>query len=715
MSLKQSCFKTVIKSDIKRLWWISALATLFTVLFVAMPLYEYVSYHTPEDFARIFNDEYYYSGRWLMYRLDGTYVFGCMLGAFLSMGLFSYLNNVSSVSFNHALPCKRSTLMAAHSVSALIFITVPIVVNNILCIFAVKDFSTVTPIFVNTGIYFVYALLFFALFTFIGMLTGNTVAQGIFSCVFILLPLFLTSFVVMLCDSYLYGFAGTGFLEDVLINYFYLSPEELMGPKVLVYILLIAVFYGLSLLLYKLRHLENYGEVIAFPQLRWLFKLLFGICSGILGYFYMQAFWDVSNILVMLLFGSIGVIIANMLSNKSFSLRGCKNPIIHNAIFVLAVFVIFNFDITGFESRVPQVNSIVSVTNLNYNYDGVEYAYIDDYNGHQRITRTDFYQAEFTDREDIKLFVDFHKNKIATKHDDEYSSASSISGVPYNVEIEYTLRNGRKMRRAYRLDDSDVDSFLRPVSETAVLRKHRYPVLDGTQKTYTKVEINANNHKNPDDSLLAVYGGSSSEAKKIIDALIKDRIDISFDEYINKMNSTELYTVELFYKVPATDENGKHIMAELSDSYDVSFFDTATLAALESTGSINAENALAFDDIAAVTVHYDYSYNFDKYTGIVSDYGTLGEYGEHVVRVEETKSSEIFNGKLFTDEEDIKTLFGYLTDRNVVNIFDGGTYVFFSIEFTYNGGRKAGYSLYDSVENLPEILHYLKEYIPLER
>ena len=167
--------------------------------------------------------------------------------------------------------------------------------------------------------------------------------------------------------------------------------------------------------------------------------------------------------------------------------------------------------------------------------------------------------------------------------------------------------------------------------------------------------------------------------------------------------------------VVSYNPNGKQIMAELSDSYDVSFFDTATLAALESTGSINAENALAFDDIAAVTVHYDYSYNFDKYTGIVSDYGTLGEYGERVVRVEETKSSEIFNGKLFTDEEDIKTLFGYLTDRNVVNIFDGGTYVFFSIEFTYNGGRKAGYSLYDSVENLHEILHYLKEYIPLER
>jgi len=39
MSSKTSCFKTVIKSDIKRLWWISAIAAAFMMLVPALLLF----------------------------------------------------------------------------------------------------------------------------------------------------------------------------------------------------------------------------------------------------------------------------------------------------------------------------------------------------------------------------------------------------------------------------------------------------------------------------------------------------------------------------------------------------------------------------------------------------------------------------------------------------------------------------------------------------
>ena len=85
------------------------------------------------------------------------------------------------------------------------------------------------------------------------------------------------------------------------------------------------------------------------------------------------------------------VIIANMLSNKSFSLRGSKMAIIYNAIVVLLLFVIFRFDITGFETRVPDVDDVKSVTNLNMQYDGHIYGRIDGTDGNERATRTEYF------------------------------------------------------------------------------------------------------------------------------------------------------------------------------------------------------------------------------------------------------------------------------------------------------------------------------------
>ena len=53
MSLKQSCFKSIVKSDIKRSWWISALAALFIFMSSTSPLfnrgYDYYSFPRFDD------------------------------------------------------------------------------------------------------------------------------------------------------------------------------------------------------------------------------------------------------------------------------------------------------------------------------------------------------------------------------------------------------------------------------------------------------------------------------------------------------------------------------------------------------------------------------------------------------------------------------------------------------------------------------------------
>ena len=711
MSLKQSCFKAQIKSDMKRLWWMSALATLFMFLFTTVPLMDYLNGYTVADFKVNMAFRYDDVTQWLLQRLEGNYIFALIFGGALSLGLFSYLNGVSSVTFNHTLPVKRNTLLAAHSVSALIFITIPIVFNAFVCVTSVWKYCSVKAIFINMGIYFVYSLLIFMIFTFVGMLTGNTVAQGIFSVVFILLPLFLTGFILTVCDAYLYGFVSGGILEEVLGKYLYLLPESLMGPKVLVYILLIGIFYALSMFAYNKCHLENYGEVIAFPKLKWLFKLSFGVCSGILGYYYCQAFWNLESILIMIVFGTLGVIVANMLSNKSFSLKGSKLPIIYNAAVVLLLFLIFNFDITGFESRIPDIEKIASVTNASMKYNGYVYGYIDDEYGHDGAYRTEYFNMSFTDKKDIQMFLDFHKKKIEQRDSGTTPRSGNISGIPYNIELEYTLKNGKKMTREYIICDDDVESFVKPFIQSSQYKKFRYPILDETQKEYTSIKVFVNDESGRDNTI-GIFASNSTQLKTIVAALEKDISSMTFEQYLLKNNSTELYSVEVAYKVPARTNDGREVWIENTENYSVHFFNENTLKALEETGCITEQTRESADRVEKIIVypegvyfHDDFGYSY-RISGV--------EYGVDVEVVEiapvTTSSKYVSNSKVFTDEDDIKVLYEYFTNRKIVNPFELDKYTFFSYDIYYKNGRVCHYRMYDSLENLPSILSFVGYY-----
>ena len=703
MSLKQSCFKAQIISDIKRLWWMSALATLFMFLFTTVPLMDYINNYSVDKFTELMVNRTGGETQWLLGRLDGNYIFAIIIGGALSLGLFSYLNGVSSVTFNHALPVKRNALLASHSVTAVIFIAIPIVVNSLICVSAVWEYCSVKGIFINMGIYFVYAFLIYAIFTFVAMLTGNTAAHGIFSVILILLPLFLTGFTVTLCNCYLYGFADGGLVEEILAKYVYLLPESLMGPKVLVYVLFIVVFYLLAMFTYNKRHLENYGEVIAFPRLKWLFKLSFGICTGILGYFYCQAFWNLESILIMIVFGTLGVIIANMLSNKSFSLKGSKMPIIYNAIFVLVLFVIFKFDITGFENRIPDVEDIVSVTNAKMKYDGYVYGYIDDEYGYDRGYREQAYNMVFTDKEDIEMFTDFHKKKVQSKDVGVGTRAGRISGVPYNVELEYTLKNGSKLRRVYVLDDSDVESFVKPFIESVQYKKFRYPILDGTEKEYTTIKVFSHDNSSKDNTI-GIFASGSKELETIIAALAKDCESMTFEQYLAKHNSTKLYSIEVSYKVPAKSAYGTKIWIENTESYDVSFFSENTLNALEETGCITQETAASADRIEKIIVHPEGVYALEKYDDFI-------KFNQIKWYVETSEAySNYDNSKTFTKREDIQALFEYFTHRELINPYEEKQYAFFSYEIYYKDGSVYHYTMYDSPENLPSLISFVGQY-----
>jgi len=707
MSSKQSCFKSVIKCDLRRSWWISALAALFIFMTTTSPLFtrDYGSYYYNRyDDALEFCENMF-----------TNYAVGICVAAFVVLYLFSYLNKVNSVSFFHSLPAKRNTLMYAHLVSCVILVVFPMLVNSLISFFAVGKGVKASWVIISFLMYLLYSLVIMSLTLVVSLLTGVSIASAVFTGVLALLPLFIFSFISELCSAYLYGFAGYGNLMDVLIEYIYLSPEALMSWKFLIYVILAAVCFVFSFFLYNKRHLENYGEVIAFPGLKGLFKVLFGLCAGVLGYYYFEGFWNITSILTMLVFGTLGVVIAHMISNRSFSLKGVLKPILVTAALVLLLFVTFFFDLFGFEKRIPDADDIEYATISGLYYDDYTYVETDVYGSNRvRAYKKDPFIPNFRSEEEIGAFLKLHEYAVQHQSenddwDDDFFTPSYLITDRRTFTFEYMLKNGKVMKRSYRLPVSEYNKLVYDIYNTDVYRKWKYPIIDGSEKIYKSVEIY--DERTYIDGNGKMYVASSDEAKKIIEALKKDRENITYSRMQLKEYDT-LITINLNYSTTYVGDDGKEYQVEQSDTYKIDKNDVNTWVLLNELDLFSADRKLTADDIMVVSVgvqnmyayedpYYDYYYEGDEYAK---------------AEVYETSSYRIdkyYDGagryKEFTSKEDILTLFDLYINHTNEKIPDNTNYFELYLEIETHDNSMRGRTILIEFSELPEILSYLKE------
>ncbi len=705
MSLKLSCFKTIVKSDLKRLWWTSALVTLFAVLLVAAPLLEYMEHYVTYSsaargeeylFSRVFDD------------LSVCIVFGIGLAGFLGLSLFTYMNSANSVSFFHGLPVKRSTVMLSHYVSAVILIVIPVLVNSAVCLAALNDGMRISWLLKSIGVYLLYSLVILTLTVFISMLSGNTVAGGIFTVIFALLPLFITAFLSSLCELYLYGYSSSDSAFEWLLENIYLAPQSLLTPKAFIYICMIAVFGAMSFFVYNKRHLENYGEVIAFTNLRGLFKVLFGFCSGVLGFFYCWGFWNIESALVMFVFAPVGVIVAHMLSNKSFSLKGVLKPIGATLVCVLVTFSVFKFDLTGFESRIPDLDEVVSVSDSRMDVYNTDIVY---YEGNSiKATRKEPLTTEFTAEDDIQNFRALHSHMIETRN--QSKNVATDYSWRNNITFTYTLKNGRKLSRTYSLTGEEVKQFIKPIHESDVYRSWKYPVVDGTEKRYDTIWVYDERSGLFEEDSIAVYTGSSNEAKLIVEALKKDRENITFERMLAK-DYNSLTTIEVEYSVPMIGVDGSTYYNTFCDNYDIDAGDVNTIKVLTDLGLLTDERLLGVDDIKYISVGIgeviknDFSY-------YPNDYAEKHYYEEKAVVDKTIQLADdyetTYTERYFAEKQDIQELYDFIL--NYVPEYPIGEEVYARFHFVihYNNSTNASTTFTMTFDALPELLSYFQSF-----
>lgn len=378
-------------------------------------------------------------------------------GLVCAMAVFSYLYSSRSACMMHALPLRREALFLTQYLAGLSFLLLPQ-----LAVFALTAateaalgclalWPLVQWLLVQSGL----CLFFYSFAVFCAMFTGHLAALPVFYGVLNILAFVMTSLTEAECSLFLYGFQS--FPSPVWEFADYLSPPIALSRAVsltyqneipslyqpglvAVYAAVGAALAIAALLLYRSRHIESAGDVVAVKLVRPLFKYGVALCAGLSGgMFSYQLLSGLSSLTLMgwiLFWGLVGYFAAEMLLRKSFRVLPAWKGAVPLAAAIVFLSLSVHYDWYGFEDRVPQADQVTAVT-LN----GLHSAPYDDGQGRG---------LTLEDPEQIALVLQLHRAALALEEENREEESDPQGYTEYlYLDLHYELADGTALERGY--------------------------------------------------------------------------------------------------------------------------------------------------------------------------------------------------------------------------------------------------------------------------
>lgn len=317
-------------------------------------------------------------------------LFLCVL---CTMAAFSYLYNNRSACMMHALPMRREKLFGTQYLAGISMVILPELAVSVLTLLLELALvpseywgQTLTALGTLLLAVLAQAVAFYSIAVFCAMFTGHILALPVFYGVVNFIVVGLFALTQALCNMFLFGFSNlpnedwamnlspavalsyashwnTYWENDVKVSVGFQSPETLG-----VYVVVGLILSVLALFIYRRRHVESAGDVVAVPLVRPIFRAGVALCCGLcLGAFTgaLLSFGDsrASLCLMVTLWTLVGYVAAEMLLKKSFHVfKGCwKGAAAVTAVSALVCAGCY-FDWMGVETRVPDGAQVANLS-----------------------------------------------------------------------------------------------------------------------------------------------------------------------------------------------------------------------------------------------------------------------------------------------------------------------------------------------------------------
>lgn len=504
-------YLTLFKKDLTRFWPLWAAYTVLWSLLIPLEVF-----NRSERLARTYAQFNMtgWAGDYAMStvcQLDGSLLFNgpmfsAVYGVLCAMAVWSYLYSARSANLTHALPVRREGQFAAHFLAGTTFFVLPHAVVAVLTLIAglaTGSRGDLANILAAMGILTLLCLFFFSLATLCAFITGHILALPAFYLIVNFLAYGVSGLLDWLAARFLFGFTtalrgselvgwltpaarlarelGWGYdytydgvthtsyrlngipqPENGTVSYTVTTHVEGLD-LVFIYTAAALVLTALALLLYRRRHLETAGDVVAVSWLKPVFQYGVAFCTALAGAYILADILNRRNrlLLAVLLVACsvIGYFAARMLLHKSLKVfkSGWKGALIVPAVIVVLCLGL-ELDVLGVERKLPGADQVVSVW-----VRGPDTLPGDSGN---------YLNLDVEDPALIEKLLSVHQTVIGHRKElksalDVYWSDASANDLPEDTRcrdfrVEYVLQNGRTLEREYdlvistaELDDPD--------------------------------------------------------------------------------------------------------------------------------------------------------------------------------------------------------------------------------------------------------------------
>jgi ABC-2 type transport system permease protein len=483
--------------------------------------------------------------------------------------IFRYLQVKESADSIHSLPVLRGQLYLNHVISGLLMILFPIwftaAVTWIICnLVGFKHTLTFSELLLWVGIVSLFTIFFFIFTVFIGMITGQSIAQGILTVIFLILPTGLLALFSYHLNIFLYGFSESFITSNQIeywspiIRYVEVRSQLYSSMEVLVYTLLILLFFFGSYLLYKYRHLETATDTIAFDSLKPVLKYGITFCAMLVGGAYFGSSQNDST--GWLYFGYVlaaivGYFIAEMVLHKSwriFKIKMVKGLVGYGVVMTMLILGL-QFDVIGYETRVPNTDQIDSVFFGNGAYQ---------LRDKMQNSKTTFHREESF----IQNVRVLHEQIAKRQPQKQYANQHNGIEMDRSIFLAYKLKDGDMLVREYRIPTQSFESELKPIMESSSYKAVFYS-FEKLEKKIEKITIRPAEYSVNREITIT----DPVEILELKEVLKQDILSLSYEE----MNDTRINLAQLEVLIPYSDPmhyGGRGIHYE-SNAYEGAHYD----------------------------------------------------------------------------------------------------------------------------------------------
>lgn len=469
--------KTTARSDLRRHWPIAFIYTCVWLVGLPVNLWS-SSMWMPEEMTPALRAAQIIIGSYPT--LAGAlFVFGCVL----AMALMGYLMSPRAVGLLHALPVRRGTLLATHTLVGWLMLNVPALLAVLVSIPVQAYYGGVAWgalgawLLVHCGL----SLFFLALGLLCAMVTGWLLAIPAIYAVVNFAVIAAAGLMRTLCGLFCYGYAGD---DDFAPFVYWLTPVvnlvkrfgtcgversdaapypwQVQFPADVVHAVGIytaagAALLALTYLLYRRRKSESAADPAAFPWMRPVFRYGTGLLGGLalgLGLYQLVLGWRMESetgrwiglLVSTVLMGALCYYAAEMLVSKSLWVLRRSLPGAGLVCVLLALVCAgARFDVLGYAARVPDVSAVTQV---------------------QLRGSLGLSAVNCTEPETIETVIELHREIITLRPDEDDPENSAY------ITLSYTLTDGSTLTRAYQLNPAgELEDALETVFNTGEVRE----------------------------------------------------------------------------------------------------------------------------------------------------------------------------------------------------------------------------------------------------